>query len=89
MSILGWWVLLLKSIFHQSAISFDILWMTNFCIVATSKHNILTTNCLQNIRFWSWKFSDLKIILYFKNVTSFIITFAYTKKLIIANILKR
>lgn len=89
MSILGWWVLLPKSIFHQSAISLDILWMTDFCKVATSKHNILTTNCLQNIHFLSWKFSDLKIILYFKNVTSFIITFAYTKELIIAIILKR
>lgn len=88
MSILGWWVLL-KSIFHQSAISLDILWMINLCIVATSKHNILSTNCLQNIHFLSWKFSDLKIILYFKNVTSFISTFAYTKELIIANMLKR
>lgn len=87
MSILDWQVLLLRSVFHQWTISFDILWMTNLCIVATSKHNILTTNRLQKIHSLSWKFSDLQIIFYFKNVTSSVITFAYTQELIIANIL--
>lgn len=89
MSILDWCVLLLKSIFHQWSICLDILWMTNLCIVATSKHNILTTNYLQKIHFLSWKFSDLQIILYFKNVTSSVITFAYTQELLVANILER
>lgn len=79
MNVLEWWVILCKSIFHQWSVSLDILWMKNLCIVATSKHNILTTNCLQKMYFLTWKFSDLQIILYFKNVTSSVTTFAYTQ----------